>query len=278
MVDKIIDPQFEKETISFGTFKDHWVPKDYLNEFYNSPIVVPDELEAIRFQIEYNKILCDNPLVLEFGCGPTVHRTIAIAPYVSEIHMVDYLQSNLDEVKKWFKEDVESHNWDHYIKYILECEGIKNPTNDDIFDRKKLTRSKVTRFIRADAGERYPLGTNYEGHYSHVFSGFCADSATDDKNIWKKYMLNIASLVSPNGTFFITALKKAKYYKSGQLFFKSANIDEIDLRKILEVDFLPQDITIHSINLPELEREGYTGIYIAQAQKKKNKLLKDIKT
>ena len=253
--------------IELGSFSEHWNSKDYLNEFYAPPLVVPDELEAIKFQVDFLKTLPGKPLALEFGCGPTAHRTIAVAPYVSEIHMADYVSENLEEVRKWVRKKDDAHDWRHYVKYILECEGNLNPLQKEIDEREEMARVKVSRFIQADAGKRYPIGIEFECSYPHVFSGFCADSATTDKTTWEKFMRNIASLVAPGGTFFTAALKNAKYYKSGDNYFPSANIDEFDLRRVLELDFSPESITIEVRELPQLAAHGYKGILLAHAKK-----------
>lgn len=259
-----------KPDIVLGDFNKHWRPKDYLSEFYLAPTVVPDEIEAVNFQVDFlRKQLGDkNPVVLEFGSGPTAHRAITAAPYVSEIHVVDYMDNNLAELKKWVDKHPESHNWAHYTRYILQCEGIKNPSEQQILERENVTRKKITRFLQADAGQKDPLGKEYRNFYAHVYSGFCADSATGDKNTWKKYVRNIASLVAPGGTIFMGALRKARYYRTGKNYFPSANVDEHDLRQVLEIDFLPESITIEVRELPELEPEGYKGILLAYATKR----------
>lgn len=258
----------KKPNIPLGTFTNHWSSKDYLNEYYKPPVIATDEIEAIRFQIEILKSVGQKPLALEFGSGPTAHRVIAAAPYFSEIHIVDYLEENLEELKRWVCKEKDSHRWDHYTKYILQCEGIENPTPEQISEREKITREKITHFIQADAGTEHPLGKKYANYYQHIFSGFCADSATGDKKTWVRYMHNIASLVAPGGTFFTAALRKAKYYRSGSNYFPSANVDEHDIRNVLELDFLPESIMIVVKELPELSSEGYEGIVLAYAVKK----------
>lgn len=257
-----------KQDVVLGSFIKHWRPKDYLNEFYQAPVVVADEIEAIKFQIDVLKKMKKKPVALEFGSGPTAHRLIAAAPYVSEIHVVDYLDVNLKELKRWVDKHEDRHNWEHYVRYILKCEGIQNPSQQQITQREDIARKKITRFSKADAGKKNPLGKKYAGYYSHVYSGFCADSATGDQKTWFKFMRNIASLVSPGGTFFTAALRKSAYYKVGKNFFPSANIDEHDLRRVLELDFLPGSITMEVRDLPELAPEGYEGIVLAYAVKK----------
>ena len=247
---------------------ERWNPEHYLGEYYTG-VVVPDEVEAIKFHIEVLRNIVGQPIVLEFGCGPTVHRALAAAPYVSKIHMADYLQRNLVEVRRWIDGNVGSHNWSHYARFILQCEGIVEPTEQQIAERMSMTRSRITQLSRADASERFPLGRSYKGYYPHVYSGFCADSATNDKKTWARYMRNIASHVAPGGSLMIGALRKCKFYRSGNYYFPSADIDEDDLRKVLKLDFLAESINIEVREFPQLKEEGYTSILLAHALKGK---------
>ncbi|HSW96757.1 MAG TPA: guanitoxin biosynthesis pre-guanitoxin forming N-methyltransferase GntF [Candidatus Saccharimonadales bacterium] len=257
-----------KSQQELSSFTTEWSPKEYLNEFYTDDIDA-DEREALKFQINYAKEhLTNKPLALDFGSGPTALRALAIAPYVSEIHIAEYLQGNIEELKKWVYNQPDGHDWDLFVEYILQCEGIKKPTDEQIEQRKALTRGKITKFFQADAGDKYPLGKEYDGYYQHVYSGFCADSATNDKAVWKLYMHNIASLIASNGSFFTAALRNTTSYAAGTHTFPSANINENDMRNILELDFLPQSITIEIRDLPEMKEHGFEGIILAHAIKK----------
>src|SRR5579863_2048197 len=119
-------------SVLLGSFTRHWCPKDYLNEFYSSTELDPDEVEAMKFQVDFCKKLRGYPVALEFGSGPTAHRAITIAPYVAEIHIADFLQENLAELQRWVFKKESQHNWDAYVSYVLHCEGIQNPTVQQI--------------------------------------------------------------------------------------------------------------------------------------------------
>lgn len=250
------------------SFDTHFSPKDYLDEFYPPDQINADELVAVRAQIDFcRKFLRDRPLVLEFGAGPTAHRVIAVAPYVAAVHVAEYLPRNLAEIELWVQGRAGQHRWDLYAAYALQCEGVHSPTARQIEDRLALARSKVTRLFTADAGRQQPLGAEQPGPYAHVYSGFCADSATADKETWRRYMRNIASLVADGGTFWTAALHRATSYSTGPRRFPSADVDVPDVRAVLERDFLATTITIELRELAQMRAHGYAGIILAHAQK-----------
>ena len=252
--------------IAFSSFERHWSPQDYLGEFYSPLQINEDELDAIRHQIDFAKRqLHKDQLILEFGAGPTVHRAIAVAPYVSEIHIADYLPQNLSEVQRWVYQQEGQHNWDLYVSYALQCEGIQNPSAEQIEQRKFLTRKKITTLIKADASQAQPLGNSWL--YSHVYSGFCADSAISSKDSWRSFMRNISSLIAPGGTFWTGALRQAAFYNSGPHQFPSANVTEEEMWSVLALDFLPSSIVVEIRELPSLKQHGYEGIILAHARK-----------
>ncbi|RYZ85057.1 MAG: hypothetical protein EOP04_16780, partial [Proteobacteria bacterium] len=107
-----------------------WQPEEYLREYYGE--VQPDERFAVEFLVEALSRLHPVPIALEFGCGPTVHHALAMAPIANEIHLADFLKSNQAEVEKWLHKDSAAFNWDHFGKETLELEGNPNPTPEQI--------------------------------------------------------------------------------------------------------------------------------------------------
>lgn len=253
-----------------GSFDNDWVPRDYLEEFYIDRVVADEQL-AVRYQIELLRRLTQvgqHPIscMLEFGCGPTMHRAIAAAPYVTELHLADYLDSNLKEIERWLDNEPTSFNWNHYTRYILTLEG-NVPTADAISQREYETRKKVTRLIQANAGNKQPLGKEGKGTYPVVLSYFCADSATGDKKIWERYMRNIASLVKPGGVFTVAALAECFAYRTREQYFPSANVTLEDIIRVLSIDFDRETIYSELCHLPEHAEQGYVGILLANANK-----------
>jgi len=242
-----------------ASFDADWVPGEYLEDYY--AVVEPDEVETIAFFADAIRDTRPDAPILFFGTGPTLHHVFLSAGRASEIHLADYLPQNLAEIERWLERDSSAHDWRPFVRYTLECEGLDAPTDDQLARREELTRAKVTRLLQADAGDAQPVGERY----ATVVSAYCADSATADRATWEAYMRHIAGLVEPGGVFITAALRRSRSYLVGGKRFPSADVDEHDLRAVLEPEF---DCAIEVRELPEHARLGYSGIVLASATRR----------
>jgi hypothetical protein len=103
--------------------------------------------------------------------------------------------------------------------------------------------------------------------YGTVISAFCADSATSDRHSWATYMERIAGLVRPGGTFMTAALRRSRGYLVGGKIFPSPDIDERDMRAVLEPRFGDANLEIEVYELAEHGSHGYASIVLAQARR-----------
>ena len=243
----------------YASFDTDWVPQEYLADYYR--VVEPDERATIAFFVDAMKEATDGEAILFVGTGPTLHHVFLAAPKASEIHLADYLPANLEEIERWRTRDPAAHDWRTFVRYTLECEGLAAPTDEEITQREELTRAKITRLLRVDARRPVPL----EQRYATVISAYCADSATDDRAIWETLMANITGLVAPGGLFITSALRRCRSYVVGDKRFPSANVDERDLRRVLERSFRPQVQVRH---LHGHEAQGYSGVVLAHARRR----------
>jgi hypothetical protein len=246
-----------------ASFDTEWVPQDYLADYYR--VVEPDERETIAFFADAMNEAAAGEAVLVLGTGPTLHHVFLAAPRASEIHLADYLPANLEEIERWLNRDAAAHDWSAFVRYTLECEGVAAPTDEDVARREELTRSKITRLIQVDARQPIPL----DQRYATVISAYCADSATDDRSVWETLMANIVDLVAPDGLFITAALRRCRSYLVGDKRFPSANVDERDLRRVLEPGFGPR---VEVRRLHGHEAQGYSGIVLAAARRRTHAL------
>jgi hypothetical protein len=249
-----------------ASFDTDWAPRAYLAEYYDE--VQPDELQTIAFFVAAMEQVASGEPVLLFGVGPTLHHVFLAAGKASEIHLADYLPANLREIERWIKRDADAHDWSAFVRYTLQCEGIAAPTDRQIQDREEVTRAKITKLLHADARHADPLGERPDKSYATVISAYCADSATGDRATWETLMSHITGLVGPGGMFITAALRRCRWYLVGGKPFPSANVDEDDLRAVLEPGFGGGGGVIEARDLAGHQSQGYSGIVLGWARRK----------
>jgi hypothetical protein len=183
----------------------------------------------------------------------------------SEIHLADYLPANLREIERWIARDPDAHDWRPFVRYTLECEGLAHPTDEEVRQREEITRAKIARLLEVDARQTNPLGRGNTKRYATVISAYCADSATDDRATWERFMMNISGLVAPGGTFVTAGVRRCRFYLVGGKAFPSANVDEHDVAAVLVPAF---EGAIEVRELPEHEALGYSGIVLAWGRRR----------
>lgn len=245
---------------------EHWNPKDYLETYFSTLSLGSDSYDAWEFLVRELKGLKEKPeRILDFGSGPTLFGVIPCAPYVSEIHMCDYLDCNINAIKAWINEDADMFNWNNCIAEVLKIEGVE-PTNENVKKRATELREKISCLQHCDAGKACPLDKLLE--YPLIISTYCLDSATSSKNVWNVYMNNMLTLLANRGTLLLTALRKCKTYNVGKMSFPSANIDEIDVEDaLLRNGFKKENISIQICDAPDCADEGFSGLIFVRAEK-----------
>lgn len=209
-----------------------------------------------------------NSTVLEVGCGPMVINSIAIAPYVSKIHMADYLKENLNEIRLWKRHSPKAFSWDHFTRYILKKEG-KNPSRQALQNREDEARRKIASFLFCNIKRAQPLDAKSKKQYPMVFSLYCADSITSSKREWKRYMKNLLSLVEDGGGVIIGALRNTSFYYLNGKKFPSASVNEKDLsRSLIEEGFNPKSIKIKVVATTSCSELGFKSIMLAYGKKR----------
>lgn len=256
-----------KQEIHYDTYEDDWVPQDYLKYYYST--VNADEEHTVRFFADGLKEIKDAGDILYFGCGPTLHHVFLAAPKARTIHLADYLKNNMDEVQRWLAGEIGAHDWRPFVHYTLTCEGNAQPSDEDVSEREQVTKSKITRLLsETDVNDADPLGEEGAARYDTVISAYCADAVTTDKEIWRQYMRNIASMVAPGGHFLVSALGNTKEYHVNGKVFPCVNLSKEDMIDALKLDFVHDSIKVIEVtSLGEQEALGYTGIILARAQK-----------
>jgi hypothetical protein len=248
----------------YASFDNDWIPAEYLSDYYRT--VEPDEIATIAFLVDAMHHAEPGQPILFFGTGPTLHHVFACARTASEIHLGDYLPANLTEIKRWIDRDPDAHDWRPFVRYTLQCEGIADPTDDEVTTRENLTRAKITHLVRVDAREPRPVPRTYPT----VISAYCADSATDDRATWHLFMRHITGLVQPGGLFITAALRRCRGYAIAGKLFPGADIDERDFQAVLRPDFDPQHQAIEVEQTAQHTTHGYAAILLCRARRRQS--------
>lgn len=239
-------------------------PKAYLREYYSD--LETENSALVRFFVDIYKTIPNASSLLDFGGGPTIYPLIGAATRVKEIHFCDYLETNLAEVLLWLEGKKVAFNWQSFVSATLTLEKDRPCTPNDITEREEQLRKRITRLSRCDARLNPPLPGPVR-KYDVVVSNFCAESATDDRQQWRTFMFNIASLVRPGGKFIISALKGAHSYSVGRKVFPAVNLNEADLVwGLMTAGCKPESIDIRSVPADRPSRY-YQGLMLATAEK-----------
>jgi hypothetical protein len=239
-------------------------PGAYLNEYYSD--LGGENLAILQFYADVFRNLTPKSTMLDFGSGPTIYSLISAVTKVEEIHIVEYLEANRVELRKWFQGDNTAFNWRHFIRAALQMEKNARCSAFDIVQRTAKIRNTVTSIGRCDVRQVPPFVRGRQ-RYDIVTSNFCAESITDSREKWQAFVMNIASLVAVGGTFLITTLKNASCYSVGPAFFPAVAINEKDLAEILqEAGFSAHSIVIRSVPADRPSRH-YEGLMLAAAER-----------
>jgi hypothetical protein len=247
---------------------DQWRAEDYYRFYYRDGIV-RDERITLDFHLRVLRAQGGRfEHALDYGCGPTLHNAIAVAPYVERLDMADWRPDNLASVAKWAAGRPDASRWHHFTRYILECEGEPTPRALQIAGREKLARRAIARLLPTDARRVHPLGSDHVARYDLLVTGYCIDCISDDQAIWRAAMRNVLALVKPGGTLLLDALWRCRSYQVEDTWFPSANVDVDDLRDCLvENGFERSSLEIEPHAYPEQVACGYPGILVATGRK-----------
>jgi hypothetical protein len=243
---------------------DQFDPAAYLDEYYGD--IGSENLELLRFLAETYQGLPKGGVLLDFGGGPTIYPLISAVGRVDEIHFSDYLEANLEEVRRWLDAEPTAFDWTPFIRMALELETSGSCTESDVERRAAEIRERVTRLMRCDASRTPPIESP-DRLYDVVLTNFCAESATSDRELWQAYVTNIASLLKPGGSLVMSALKGATRYSVGSRSFPAVDISEDDLIELLEETGFPRKRTEVRIVAADRPSRDYEGLMLAVATK-----------
>jgi hypothetical protein len=248
-------------------------PEEYLKGYYSD--MTSENYALLNFFTEAIQEIPEEFLsranLLDFGCGPTIYSIVSVAHSVKDIHLCDYSDANLNEVRKWLQNTSDAFDWHDFVEKAMEferhvCNKNENVSEVEIKQREDLIRHRVSHIFSCDANCSPPIAYPYS--YDVLISTCCADSATTEKVTWRKYLKNICSLVNPGGFLLLSALEEASYYMVGNRAFPAVYLGEEDIEQcLIEEGFVAKNKNF----IPASEASsGYKGIRTVLARKQQS--------
>jgi hypothetical protein len=238
----------------------------YLDTFYRDRPPTNDEHAVLRFLVEHVRDLPADQVVVEVGCGPTVHHTFPFAPYLSAIHMADYLPENLEEIERWRTKAPEAMDWSQYSRLVLELEG-RTVAPEDTARREAEARTRITRLLPCDLQQELIFGTPIT--YPIVGAFYCTEEVGISTSAWEQVMANLARVVPPSGRLYLACLRDTDRYLVGDAMYPCARIREQDVSRVLAaLDFDMARSVIEASAIADQEQEGVVGVVLAAAIKR----------
>jgi NNMT/PNMT/TEMT family len=214
---------------SADTYRRHFDPRAYLQQYYSLPQLAEDDADLMRaltgWLRESGRTYRD---AVDVGCGPTIHNTFAIAEYVEHIDLADFLPGNLAEIRKWLRGE-DAHDWDPLFRGVLACDG-QGP--EKLAARKELYRSCVRELLHCDLRTDEPLGSarTYDLVTSFFFFAECVAST---KEQWRAIMERLLKLVRPGGSVFLATVRNCSRYAVLDGWIPATPVVEEDLTAAL---------------------------------------------
>ncbi len=205
-------------------------------------------------------------MVLEVGCGPTVHHILPFVPYASELHMADYLPENLEEVRRWVRTHPTPTSGTSTRRSSWSSSAARRrPQRFTSGSRRRA--SKVRQLLPCDLTTPHILTQPVT--YEVVSAFYCTEEVGIDIAAWEAVMANLCRTVAPGGMLYLSCLRNTDYYLVGDTRYPCARISEEDLRRVLPaLGFDMRHSVVEGVAVENQEDKGVFGVVLVAARKK----------
>lgn len=244
-----------------------WSSRRYLDFYYGHEGVPDDEWAMFRFMARGLRSIGKHfQAGLDLGCGPVLHHASQLVPWVDRLDMAELQETNLEEIRKWLRNDPDAFDWSIYIggaHGALEAEEGRGGT---LAEREALMRSRI-HLIHCDLRDDHPLGK--PSQYDLVASFYCCEWVIPSLEGWRETMRKVGPLVAPDGWFFLMGVHATEYcLMNGVDRVPCARVTDRDIRAMLEeLGFERESIVVDVTPGMAPDVSGIQGTFMASAHK-----------
>ncbi|XP_012865224.1 PREDICTED: nicotinamide N-methyltransferase [Dipodomys ordii] len=225
----------ESSFTSKDTYRSHFNPRDYLEKYYNFGPRHSSENQILRHLLRsLYKIFClgdvKGDLLIDIGSGPTIYQLLSACQSFKEIIVTDYVDQNLQELKKWLKKEPGAFDWSPVVTYVCDLEGNRVES----WEKEEKLRQAVKHVLKCDVTQSQPLGGVPVPLADCLLSALCLDAACPDLPAYRRALENLSGLLKPGGFLVIVDALKSSYYMVGEQRFSSLSLSREAVRAAVE--------------------------------------------
>ncbi|XP_040282728.1 nicotinamide N-methyltransferase-like [Bufo bufo] len=216
---------------SYNRPYDNFDAKKYLDRFYSMDPETPEIYKDLKFLLTFHSDVFSSGHVkghslIEIGAGPCILFALSACEVFEKIYLTDYLQGNLDEIKKWLNSENDAFDWSPYLKFVCDLEN-----NGSIPSGKEEKIRRMVSLMKSDVTMNNPLHPSSLPLTDCVMVTSCLSSACKTFADFKIVVKNVVSLLKPGGHLILSDYLGASYYWVGEAKLPLLAIDEHVVRE-----------------------------------------------
>jgi hypothetical protein len=222
-----------------------WKPAEYKDKYYPSDDVGSENGPLIEGLVDiWRKIHSDDLIracrarsndappwdLAIVGGGGVMWDVPSAVPHVREICYTDPFSDNLAQARYVLSNEYDTY-WDAYVAHTLRSEGETNVTPEQIRERSRMMRERIT---RVDIGDvcNPPVVPSAPTGCPVVSAHFVLEAISPSKAVWLSYLKNLHAAVMPGGALIISSVVEGKQWFPG-----TAAAPPEPLLRLVEGDF-----------------------------------------
>jgi hypothetical protein len=249
--------------LTMGDVLRDWDPREYLDYYYDHPRVADTEAMMFRFVARALRHIGKRFATgLEIGCGPVVHHAAQLIPWVEQIDMADVHESNLEEIRRWLRQDPHAFDFSVFIRAALDAE---DGLGGSLAEREALLRARIN-LMRCDLRDAHPLTTTTR--YPLVTSFYCTEWVIPNLEGWRQTMRHVTGLLDSGGWLIFAGAHATDFCRiKGDRRIPSAHLTKDDIQRTLgDLNFDTTSIQIETAPGLDPDASGLQGAFMAYAR------------
>ncbi|XP_078533708.1 nicotinamide N-methyltransferase-like [Lissotriton helveticus] len=253
---------------------DEFDPEDYLEAYYRFDPEAPLKdgyLKMLLLKLHgiFSTGRVKGNLLLDIGCGPTIHQHLSSCEVFTEIIVSDYCTSNLRYFERSLNNDPGTKDWTPCFKFVCELEG-----NSGKLDEKRRKLKSVVKYIlKCDITKSNPFYPAVVPQADCVISFKCLSCASKDVESFRQIVKNVFSLLKVGGYLILIESLELTKYLCGGTWKPVLHLNDQLIREIVtDSGFLIEEHELFPLDSYEFERErcNYNTLLFLLARKDKD--------